>query len=159
MTKTIYMGQFDTCRKPDVLKTTLGSCVGVVLYDPDSDTFGMAHIMLPAAENKDPNQAGKYADTAIPALIARMGTPPQHASRLKAKVAGGANMFAGIAQSERDILKVGDRNIEATLGILKNLGIKVLGAELGGNHGRELTIDAETGKIWVKTIGQPAREF
>jgi len=161
MVKVIYMGQFDTVKAPDTLKTTLGSCVGVVLYDPESDVFGMAHIMLPRAEPKDSEEhAGKYADTAIPALITKMGTPLDETRRLKAKLAGGANMFANISQkNEQDILRVGDRNIQATVALLRKMEITVLGMDMGGNHGRELSIDALTGKIWVRTIGSEPKEL
>ena len=160
MVKTIYMGQFDTVRSPDSLKTTLGSCVGVVLYDPETDTFGMAHIMLPTSERGDAAHAGKYADTAIPALIAKMGTPFQLAGRLRAKLAGGANMFAAISQSdERDILKVGQRNIQATLDLIQGMGIQILGTQLGGTQGRELVVDAKSGKVWVRSIGSDPTEL
>jgi chemotaxis protein CheD len=160
MVKTIYMGQFETVRSPDILTTTLGSCVGLVLYDPQTDVFGMAHIMLPASEKGDGGRAGKYADTAIPGLIAKMGLSLTDASRLRAKVAGGANMFSAISQADaRDILRVGERNIEATLEMVRKLGIQVLGSHLGGTHGRELSIDAQTGKIWVRTIGSEPEEL
>ncbi len=159
MTKTIYMGQFDTVRTPDVLKTTLGSCVGLVLYDPATDTFGMAHIMLPVCPTGDQPGSGKYANTAIPALIQKMGS--RSTKGMRAKLAGGANMFAALnpGAAERDTLKVGERNVAATLEILKSLGIEVIGSQLGGMHGRELTIDAQSGKIWVRTIGSEPIEL
>ncbi len=161
MTKSIYMGQLDVVRTPDTLKTTLGSCVGLVLYDPQTDVFGMAHIMLPKSESTTTAaQAGKYADTAIPALLAKMLTPPSEAKRLRAKIAGGANMFPSIAsQKHAEALQVGNQNIESTLEIVKSLGIVVLGSDLGGFHGRELVIDAQSGKVWVRSIGAEPREL
>jgi chemotaxis protein CheD len=159
MIKTIYMGQFDTVRTPDVLKTTLGSCVGLVLYDPTTDIFGMAHIMLPACPMGVQPGSGKYANTAIPTLIQKMGVRDTRV--LRAKVAGGANMFASLkpGSSTGDTLRVGERNVQATLDVLKELGIEVIGSQLGGVHGRELTIDAQSGKIWVRTIGSEPAEL
>lgn len=161
MTKSIYMGQMDTVRTPDTLKTTLGSCVGLVLYDPKTDVFGMAHIMLPKSESTTTAaQAGKYADTAIPALIAKMLTPASEAKRLRAKVAGGANMFPNIAiQKNTEALQVGNQNIESTLEIIKSMGIVILGSDLGGTQGRELSIDAQSGKVWVRSIGAEPKEL
>lgn len=160
MVKTIYMGEFDAVRSPNVLKTTLGSCVGVVLYDPQTDTFGMAHIMLPHSTPGETANPGKYADTALPALMALMGTPPSESGRLRAKLAGGANMFAAINQAgDDDVLRVGERNILATLEVVKQMGIKILGQDLGGVQGRELTIDAQSGKIWVRAIGSEPKEL
>jgi chemotaxis protein CheD len=161
MTKTIYMGQLDIVRTPDTLKTTLGSCVGLVLYDPHTDVFGMAHIMLPRSESETTAaQAGKYANTAIPALLTKMLTPPSEAKRLRAKVAGGANMFPSIAKDKSvEALQVGNQNIESTLEIIRSLGIVVLGSDLGGIKGRELSIDAQSGKVWVRSIGADPREL
>lgn len=159
-TKTISMGEYDVVRSPDVLKTTLGSCVGIVLYDPVSDTFGLSHVMLPKAESLETAQAGKYVDTAIPALIGQMGTPKEATSRLKAKLAGGANMFSDLKQEgEKGFLKVGKRNIEAVKELLARLGIAVIGTDLGGDRARELTIDAGSGKIWVRPVGSKPKEF
>ena len=56
---------------PLKLKTTLGSCVGVILTDKKSDVHGLAHIMLPEMLRRDAS-LGKYADTAIPALLTEM---------------------------------------------------------------------------------------
>ena len=56
---------------PSNLKTTLGSCVGVILTDRKSGVHGLAHIMLPEMLKRDP-AVGKYADTAIPALLGEM---------------------------------------------------------------------------------------
>lgn len=155
MTKTIYMGQFETVRKPDILRTTLGSCVGVVLYDPLTQVYGMAHIMLPSSTTGTGDVTGKYADTALPALIEKMGVPLAQAARLKAKIAGGANMFSTLHQwGEKDILQIGERNITATLERISHLGIAILGKVVGGTEGRELTIDTRSGKVWIRTIGE-----
>ncbi len=157
MEKTIFMGEFDTVRSPDVLKTNLGSCVGVVLYDPQTDVFGLAHVMLPSGPN-DVAHPGRYADTAIPALLQKMGTPLTETKRLKAKLAGGASMFEPLPQVP-NVLNVGENNIEAVAALLTQLGITIIGTDLGGTVGRELTIDAQTGKIWVRSFGGEPKEF
>ena len=54
-------------QRPVVLKTTLGSCVGIILADRQNEVFGLAHVMLPE-KVPDDETPGKYADSAVPAL-------------------------------------------------------------------------------------------
>ncbi len=157
MVKTIYMGQFETCRNPDQLRTTLGSCVGIVLFHPGKRLYGMAHILLPKADVVEPTTRGKFADTAVPALLETMGIPKAEFSTVRAKIAGGANMFPNLVT--QDVLKVGEKNSETVREILETFGIQVLGVDLGGTKGREFTIDSESGRVWVKKIGESPKEI
>ena len=70
-TVTVKMAGMDVVNDSSRLKTILGSCVGIILHDPDRRVSGLAHIMLPA-KHRDDGTAGKYADTAIPELLARL---------------------------------------------------------------------------------------
>ena len=63
------IGQWALAAAPTKIQTLLGSCVGVVLYHRAAKLGGVAHIVLPAAP-ANADHPGKYADTAIPALIA-----------------------------------------------------------------------------------------
>lgn len=149
MEKTIFMGQLDIARAPDLLRTTLGSCVGVVLFDARSKTYGLAHIVLPSSANHTVDNVGKFADTAIPELVTRMGVP---VSMLTAKIMGGANMFAGGQQKQ--VMNIGNQNIQAVREKLGALGIKVVAEDLGGDKGRQVLIDPKAEKVWVSCLGQ-----
>jgi len=80
----------------DTLKSYgLGSCLAIALYDPGSGIGGLAHVMLPdgdAADNSD-RKPGKYADTAIRALLRRMVEQGANYTTVEAKIAGGSDMF------------------------------------------------------------------
>src|SRR5690554_1088401 len=94
----VGLADLNVCEAPDAIKTlALGSCVGVVLFEPVSKVAGMAHIMLPDSNlivnNKNDNKA-KFADTGIETLIGLMENKFNiDKRRLRAKIAGGAQMF------------------------------------------------------------------
>ncbi len=67
-TLLVKMAEYAVTAESYCLKTTLGSCVGVVLHDPARRITGLAHIMLPNRLGSDP-KIGKFADTAIPRLL------------------------------------------------------------------------------------------
>src|SRR5437867_3655500 len=71
----------------------LGSCIGVCLYDPQARVAGMAHIVLPDSTGHETNPC-KFADTAIPLLCQEMERSGASSSRLRAALAGGAQLFA-----------------------------------------------------------------
>jgi chemotaxis protein CheD len=156
MVKTIYMGQMETANSPDAIKTTLGSCIAIILFDPESHLYGVSHAMLPDSQGAK-HEPGKYVDTAIPALILKMGVLLKQASRMKAKITGGANMFPHMQR--QDNLKIGQRNAQAAIDTLSKLGITLIGKDLGGHHGRELTVETKTGKVWIKSIGLQPKEL
>lgn len=89
------MADYKVCTSPAVLSTLgLGSCVGVVMYDPGKDMCGLAHVMLPDSTrmNSEANRC-KFADTCLLDMkkeLIRKGADP---SRLAAKIAGGAKCF------------------------------------------------------------------
>ncbi|SFU75469.1 chemotaxis protein CheD [Alicyclobacillus macrosporangiidus] len=126
----------------------LGSCVGVVLYDDVAGVAGMAHVMLPAPPNARPFNAAKYGSTAVPWLLERlceMGAEPR---RVRAKLAGGAQMFA---PSRGDLLRVGPRNVEAVLAALQACGIRVVAQDTGGQVGRTIEFDVCTARLSIRT--------
>jgi len=141
-----------------VLKTAgLGSCVGLVLYDPVAMVSGMAHVMLPSSEiarEEEINRA-KYADTAIPELVSRLTKLGASPLRLKAKMAGGAQMFA----FGSDTMRIGQRNVESCKHWLTKCSIPVLAEDTGGNYGRTIEFYSNTGTLLLKTAHQGVKEM
>jgi chemotaxis protein CheD len=140
---------------PTRIRTLLGSCVGVVLYDRVARLGGLAHIVLPTARGSV-DHPGKYADTAIPMLIAdfdrRLGGKAQ--PRLIAKLVGGANMFQmdpGVRENSG--LNIGRRNQEAIEQILNTLTIPIIARDMGGCTGRRLTLDTTSGMVTIRVPG------
>lgn len=130
----------------------IGSCIVVCLWDPEANVSGMVHVMLPdsAMARGDVSQPGKYADTAVPALVARMATKGASASRLVAKIAGGAKMFHTAGDSPT--LAVGERNEEAVRRTCQRMGIPIRGSDCGGTSGRTVTMSAANGSVTVRTL-------
>lgn len=159
MARVIQVGMADlkVARTPDKLMTAgLGSCVGVCLYDRVPKLGGLAHIMLPSSQQARNNQnPAKFADSAIEMLVAEMTKAGAERNRLTAKIAGGAQMFNFAGES--DIMKIGERNALAVRETLKRLEIRLLASDTGGNYGRTIVFDIETGDLAVKTIGHGER--
>lgn len=108
----------------------LGSCIGLALIDRQAGVAGLAHVVLP--ESSSPNgPPGKFADTAVPELIARLERLGAVKRRLQAVMIGGARMFA-IGAS----LDIGSRNAAAVKQHLSRYGIPIHAEEIGGNRGR-----------------------
>jgi chemotaxis protein CheD len=142
------MGEIAVARDSGVLRTLLGSCLGLALYDRQIKVGALAHIVLPAAL-KQAEKPGKYADTAVPAMIGRMQELATAPLRLRARIAGGANMFA-VADSDSTI---GRQNVEAIERILDKLRIPIIGRHCGGQQGRRMTLDIATGIVTIDIVG------
>jgi len=137
----------------------LGSCVGITLYDPKIKVAGLAHVMLPTSEisiGKTINVA-KYADTAIIAMIDRMKQLGASINRMEAKMAGGAQMFAIANQS--DVMRIGSRNVESCKLMLQRFKIKLIAEDTGGNYGRTIEINCETGVLVIRSILHGIKEM
>lgn len=154
MSKTVTVGISDlnVASAPDVLVTyALGSCVGICLYDKVTRVGGLAHIMLPSSKDalRRSGDTYKFADTAIPELVRRMEELGAVRTRLLAKIAGGAQMFAAITSSS--IANIGQRNVAAVRETLKMLRIPIAGEDVGENYGRTLYFYTEDGSVRVKS--------
>ena len=132
----------------------LGSCIGLVIFDPTAKIAGMAHIMLPDSHgSKGKEKVGKFADIAVPAVVDEMIKKGATKSRMKAKMAGGAQMFA-LPGTPTDFLAVGSRNIKETTAMLAKLGIPLVASDTGGNKGRSVEFSTTTWMLAIKTLGK-----
>lgn len=147
----IKMAEMAVVENSQLLKTTLGSCVGVILHEETKNISGLSHIMLPERLKQD-FATGKYADTAIPALLSRLLKRGGSRKHIRAYLTGGANMFK--ASSDKKIATVGEKNIEASKRILEGLQIPIVFEETGGEQGRTVLFDNQSGKIEVKTLSK-----
>lgn len=143
------------CRRTDTLSTLgLGSCVGLVLYEPKSHLSAMMHIMLPdSSEFSEDRQIYKYADTSIAATLKDFRGAGILASSLCAKMAGGAKMFA----FGSDVFAVGKRNTDAVREILARENIRLVSEDCGGNYGRTICFNADDFSMTIKTVGRTVK--
>ena len=156
------MADLVVSKHPATLVTLgLGSCIGLVIFDQVSKTAGMVHIMLPDSRDaKNLPKPGKFADTALPLLLdelAKLGA--SNKSQLRAKMAGGAQMFAMPGKTDNAIFAVGSRNVEATTKMLADAGIRLVASDTGGSKGRTIEFSTETMKLIVKTLGSGTKEL
>jgi chemotaxis protein CheD len=159
MGKIIQVGMADVklTRAPDKLMTAgLGSCIGICIYDRSLKLAALAHIMLPSSvQAKNAQNRAKFADSAIEMVLEDLVKEGASRSRLQSKIAGGAQMFKFSGESE--IMKIGERNAIAVVENLEKHRIPLLGKDTGGNYGRTITFDPDTGDLLVRTIGHGER--
>lgn len=150
----VGMADMNICKSPDAITTLgLGSCVGIVLYDSMSKIAGLVHVMLPDSTKIRKNEnVAKFADTGIQALIELMIKNGAKSTGLTAKMAGGAQMFN--FNSNNEMLRIGDRNVEAAKAKLRELRIPVIAEDTGLNYGRTIEFFPETGELVVKSVGK-----
>lgn len=162
MAQPVHVGMADlvVAKHPATLVTLgLGSCIGLVIYDQVSKAVGMVHIMLPdSREAKNIPKPGKFADTAVPLLLEELAKLGVNKSQLRAKMAGGAQMFT-MPGKDSAIFSVGTRNVEATTKMLAEAGIRVVASDTGGSKGRSVEFNTETMKFTVKTLGSGTKEI
>jgi len=155
----VRMGEFLVRESPSQLAIYgLGSCVAIFLHETDRRIAALAHVLLPAPAAGTPRgPAGKYADTAIAAMLGQILEVGGRRDRLIAKVAGGAHMFAASPVSDRETL--GERNIRAALEGLRRQGLEVAGLDIGGSYGRTVIADAESGLLRVTSLKRDPKEI
>ena len=162
MENTYHVGMADlvVATAPATLITLgLGSCIGLVIFDSVAKVVGMAHIMLPDSRgSKTIEKVGKFADTAVPAVIDEMLKKGASKARMKAKIAGGAQMFA-VPGVNTYFLAVGARNIKETTDMLAKSGIYLVASDTGGNKGRTVEFSTATWMLTVKTLGKGKTEI
>ncbi|MDR1379605.1 MAG: chemotaxis protein CheD [Synergistaceae bacterium] len=137
----------------------LGSCIGLVIFDATARIVGMAHIMLPDSRGaKGIEKLGKFADTAVPVVIDEMIKKGAIKTRMKSKIAGGAQMFA-LSDTTTEFLSVGSRNIKETTAMLAKAGIPLIASDTGGNKGRTVEFSTNTWMLTIKTLGKGKTEI
>ena len=156
MSELIKVGMADLklCKSPDSVTTLgLGSCVGVAIRDPQTKIGGLAHVMLPDSTAIRNNvNIYKFADTGIAELVRLMEEAGAKRSRMVAKIAGGAQMFA--FQNKNDLVRVGQRNVEASIAKLKELKIPILAQDTGDSYGRTVIFYPENGDNVIRSVGR-----
>jgi chemotaxis protein CheD len=138
----------------DVLRATLGSCVGIGLLWRERALYGLAHCLLPEAPQQAshasaPESIGaKYVTQAIPSLLALMQVQRASYRAIEAVLAGGANMVHYVRRPLH--APIGEQNVRTAQRLLDALGVRVVHTDVGGECGRQLLIDCQQHTFAVK---------
>lgn len=154
--KQLIVGMGDMLTSNDahaVLVTySLGSCVGVSIYDPVAKVGGLLHAMLPDSTinlERAANRPYMFVDTGLPAMFHAVYALGGIKSRLIVKLAGGAEFL-----DEKKIFRIGHRNVEATSAMLERNGVKLSGSETGGRESRTVRLDLSNGNFTLDIPGK-----
>lgn len=148
---------------------SLGSCVGVALWDPVLRAGALAHVVLPSAKGRAwqdgpgpsrepprPEKPGKYAATAVSyaaRCLTLIGGDP---ARMWVWVAGGAHVLRGVTLPGGDI---GAANVRAVKEALKREGFPPPREDVGEDYGRTMKLYVGEGKVTVYSVSRGEREI
>ena len=127
----------------------LGSCVGVTAYDPERKVGALLHAMLPERRNGDQNLT-KYVNTGVAEMLKHLRSLGARGERLIWRYAGGAQML--IAPGLSDRFNVGQRNVQMTDRVMKELSLRLSGSDTGGIVGRTVRLYIATGELTVRYV-------
>lgn len=139
---------------PEVTLVThsLGSCIGLAVYDPVAKIGGMLHYMLPDSE-LDTRKAKKsplmFADTGIPILFKSCYKLGAVKSRMIIKVAGGSQVM-----DASGVFNIGKRNYAALRKIFWRNNVLIDAEDIGGTVNRTMRLSVATGELSLKVSGQ-----
>jgi chemotaxis protein CheD len=128
----------------------LGACVGVLLYDP-AGIGGLAHAMLPRQTDDVSTSEAKFVETAVEALLRDVVTAGASIGRLEGYVTGGAEVF-DLDELPSDVI---EDNVAVAHEVLDRLNVPVVETAVGGDRGRTVELDANTGELRVLTAHDP----
>ena len=145
---SVRMGEIEVSKRTgeELVARGLGSCIGLALIDRLSGVAGMAHIVLPESNGSD-KEPGKFADTAVPAMLAQMHKAGAVTCWVDAVLAGGARMF------ELGEMDIGARNAAAVKSGLTRAGLRIRAADTGGSRGRTMRLTVGDFEVTVKEAG------
>ncbi len=156
MNKTVKMGELIITENPENISLLgLGSCIGLVVYDTNCKLFAIAHTMLPEVQfrkngqpDAEPDTPARFTDIAVKRIVKVFREHGLDPRNLRAKIVGGAQIF------ERDLIKVGERNLLSVRNALKEEGIRIENEVVGGNLGVSIIKIRKNGNIDVRKEGR-----
>ncbi|MBL8229789.1 MAG: chemotaxis protein CheD [Bryobacterales bacterium] len=141
----------------DLMTYALGSCIGLMVYDPVVRIGGLLHFMLPES-SISPLKAVRnpflFADTGIPLLFRAAYRLGAEKDRMTVCAVGGAQIG-----DDNGVFAIGRRNTEAMRKRLSDAGVPLWAEETGGAESRTVRLEVSTGRLWVRGPGEAEREI
>ena len=153
MRHVIVVGDMKTGRKGDTLVThALGSCLGLMIYDPVAGVGGLLHAMLPLSKiNPEKGQKNPYmfVDTGVPALFQQVYALGGEKKRLIVKAAGCGNPLG-----KNEMFKIGERNFTVLKKLLWKNNVLLKAQDVGGTVSRTVHFEMAGGQTLITSNGQ-----
>ncbi|MCX7934232.1 MAG: chemotaxis protein CheD [Planctomycetota bacterium] len=155
--RVVDISEVAFCDDPAATLVTysLGSCLGVAIYDPRRGVGGMAHCMLPLSK-LDPAKAaacpGMFVDTGVTALLEAMFAAGCQRRDLVVKIAGCASLL-----DENGLFRIGERNHTVLRKILWKNDLLLAAEDVGGVAARTLYLRLADGAVWVRSASGERR--
>ncbi len=156
----VGISDLEVAKAPATLSAVaLGSCVGIILHDPVARIGGLAHVLLPSPHIGRPRSdaPGRFAPSAVSALLDGLVGLGAEPSRLTARLVGGASMFAQLQPAGS--IQIGERNVHAVREALRRHGVRVVAEAVGGDFGRSVDFEVETGRVVVSSYAHGRMEL
>jgi chemotaxis protein CheD len=139
-----------------ILRTVLGSCVGIVFQIPRLGIGALCHPMLPTyparmPATKSPAEGRRYVDFAIRDLADQFNSLGVRRDEVRVKLFGGGDVLLVVNAESRPT--VGKLNRESALRVLQELGFEIVASSLGGTSGVIIKFNTATGEVLLKRLG------
>jgi len=152
MRHVILVGDMKVGKEQDILVThALGSCLGLMIYDPAVKVGGLLHAMLPLSRiNPQKAEANPFmfVDTGVPELFKSVYEMGGQKARLVVKAAG-----CGQPLGNNEMFKIGERNYTVLKKLLWKNGVLVESEDIGGNASRTVHFEISTGQVMISSSG------
>lgn len=136
----------------ELITYSLGSCLGIAVYDPIVKVGGMMHCMLPmAGTNREKAKAKPYmfVDTGMVTFIKELFDIGVTKKNAVIKVCGGARVL-----DTKDLFRIGERNFTVFRKVMWKNGLMIAAQDVGGSGARTMSLEMVSGKVMVKNNGQ-----
>jgi len=153
MRHVIVVGDMKTGKKGDLLVThALGSCLGLMIFDPVAGVGGLLHAMLPLSKiNPEKAEQNPYmfVDTGVPALFQQVYAMGGEKKRLIVKAAGCGNPLG-----KNEMFKIGERNFTVLKKLLWKNNVMIKARDVGGTASRTVHFELNSGLTTITSNGQ-----
>ncbi len=154
VTRTVGISDMQTTDRPNEVLVTysLGSCIGLTLFDPAAGVGAMLHCMLPLSKidkAKADRNPYMFTDTGVPAMLQAVFDMGAERRRVVAKVAGAASLL-----DEKGLFRIGERNYTVLRKILWKNNILIAAEDIGGTVARNMYLYMQTGQTVIRARGK-----
>jgi len=146
---------------PDEVLVThaLGSCLGIVVWDPIANVGGLLHAMLPSSASDGARaqlEPARFVDSGVSVLFRACYALGARKGRMITRVAGGAAM---VTEGCPDRFQIGKRNYLSLRSVLWKAGLLLANQDVGGNQSRTVWFRVGSGEMTIRSGGSETSLF